>query len=191
MKKDKLYNYWQNQFKDHHCYMQSEDDPEFFKIREIIVSYLEPNSTLLDVGCASAGTYSHLKKYHSEKSLEDLKIKYKGVDFASNFEKENKKRFPDGNFETQDARELKEENNSWDTVLLYDTLDGMKKWEKAINEAIRVTKKRIIILIWQNLDKVVPEISNYLYLNFKLKELKGKLLEDLPINSHYMFIGDK
>lgn len=181
---EKNYIYWQKEFDGHNNYMiggLKGQSYEFYQIRKEILKHSE-QSSLLDVGCASGGTYDHLIRFDNP-----CVTKYKGVDFASNFIKTNRKRFPETKWEVQDARSLKEKDKSWDIVLLYDTLDGMPNWEKALNEAIRVAKKRIIIVLWI---KLCPMEEKVEYLKSKGLKVKNYWLKDLPINEHYFIIGD-
>jgi ubiquinone/menaquinone biosynthesis C-methylase UbiE len=174
------YNYWQNQFDGHKRYMISGNGNEYYKIRRRILLYINDNSSLLDVGCASAGTLHHIKNF-SKKN-----IAYKGVDYASNFIKANKKRFPKEKFEVQDARDLKEKDESYDVVLLYDVLDGLEGWELAIEEAIRVAKDKIIITMWK--DNHMDEKLDYMKKRMKVKHFDFHPKET---NYHYFIIGYK
>lgn len=61
-----------------------------------------------------------------------------------------KELFPHGNFEVQDARKLKEEDNSWECVLLMHCLDHLDDYKAAIKEAVRVSKKYICICLWRS-----------------------------------------
>lgn len=192
------YDYWQNQFREHDNYMISNhadfvgsvpnDTKEFYLIREHILEFINNNDSVLDVGCASGGTYLHIKDFSFKK------IKYKGIDYVENFIESCKKRHPEANWEVSDARDLIENDKSWDVVLLYDTLDYLMnpdrplKWKKAIDEAVRVAKKRIIIVIWSDIKRDAPRIRRYLKNKVKLKEIE---LNSLPKSPHLMLIGEK
>lgn len=104
--------------------------------------------SLLDIGCGTGPIYQLL--INAEEDIWDSVIKYKGIDYAPNFIAWAKKEFGDQLFEQGDARNLKEQDDSWDCVLLMHALDHIKEYEDVIREASRVTKKYIIIVLWQD-----------------------------------------
>lgn len=181
--KEKNYNTWQNDSGDHKTYMLGLNIPtsEYYRIRKKALSYLEKGDSLLDVGCASGGTYHHIINYTKRK------IEYKGVDYCEKFIEANKGSYPEAEFEVQDARYLKEDNNSWDVVLLYDVLDGLKGWKQAIDEAIRVCRKKVIIVMWMD-----PRMDLKLdYMEKKMKNVKAFDWQPVGTHYHYFIIGDK
>ncbi len=184
---EKYYQYWQNEFDGHNDYMLSNKGNEYYQIREKVLSYVKDGESLLDVGCASGGTYQHIKDYFVKK------IKYKGVDYVENFVESCRRRHPEALWNVSDARELKEEDHSWDTVLLYDTIDylmnpkDIHNWRKALDEALRVARKRLIIVLWSDYIRDGAKIKKYLKGKVKLTEIE---LYDLPQSPHHMFIGE-
>ena len=179
-KKEKNYDYWQNIFDGHYDYMMSGKDNEYYLLREEFIKYLKDGDKVLDVGAASGGTYQHLKEFV------DKKIDYKGTDYASNFIKANKERFPEAKWEIQDARYLKEADESYDAVIMYDVLDSMEGWELALDEAMRVSKKWIFILMWT--DNNMDDKYNYL----KDKGWKTRMYQiDHYIRGHRIIIAKK
>jgi len=100
--------------------------------------------TILDVGCGTAPIYELI---HT-KSLPEF-LDYKGVDYSEGMIETAKKHFPLGKFEVQDGRNLKEPDNSWDCVLMMHSLDHINEYTKAIQEAARVSKKYVCIILWR------------------------------------------
>ena len=161
--KEDNYSYWQGQFDGHQHYMVSGEGNEYYFIREIILKEIKSGESLLDVGCASGGTYRHIKEF-SKKT-----IKYKGIDFAEKFIEANKEQMPKIDWEVGDARYLKEPDKSWDNVLIYDSIDRLDGWEKALDEADRVAKKQIILIMW--IDNNMDEKRDYLEkLGYSIKQ---------------------
>ena len=105
--------------------------------------------SFLDVGCGTGPLYELL----INAPLRDyLPIsEYKGVDYSEEMIRVCKKEFPKGNFEVQDARKLLEVDNSWDAVVLMHCLDHLDKYQEAIQEAARVTRQYVIIILWRAL----------------------------------------
>ena len=98
--------------------------------------------SLLDVGCGTGPIYQLIVERHQP-------LIYKGVDYSWAMIDIAKKEFPEANFEVQDARHLKEEENSWDCVLLMHALDHLDDYQSAINEAASVAKKYVCIILWR------------------------------------------
>lgn len=106
--------------------------------------------SLLDVGCGTGPIYELLLNQDDTFNPWDNIEHYKGVDYSWRMVETAKKLFPYGHFEVQDARFLKEDNNSWDCVLLMHCLDHLNDYQAAIMEAVRVSKKYIIICLWRS-----------------------------------------
>jgi ubiquinone/menaquinone biosynthesis C-methylase UbiE len=86
-----------------------------------------------------------------------------------------------------DARKLKEEDDSWDIVCLYDVLDGLPCWEEALKEAYRVAKKKVIVLMW--MDPHMDEKKEYMRsLGFRVIEID---IEGDGLHYHKFLIGEK
>ncbi len=141
--KETNYNYWQNEFDSHSSYMLAAEHNEYAILRDFILNFIDDGDSVLDVGCASGDTFGWAIK-------KGKTIDYRGVDYAEKFIEANKKRFPQTKWAVMDARYLKELSGSRDIVILYDVLDGMEGWELALKEAIRVAKKRVIVLMWMD-----------------------------------------
>lgn len=104
--------------------------------------------TLLDEGCGTGPIYELITNPPTEGRWDNIH-KYKGTDYSWRMIETAKQQFPYGHFEVQDARALKEADNSWDCVLLMHCLDHLDNYQKAIEEAVRVSKKYIAIILWR------------------------------------------
>lgn len=103
--------------------------------------------SLLDVGCGTGPIYElNLAQFPMRKPFV-----YKGTDYSWRMIDTAKGLFPEGDFEVQDMRDLKEEDNSWDCVLLMHSLDHTDDYKAAIAEAARVAKKYVCIILWRSL----------------------------------------
>jgi ubiquinone/menaquinone biosynthesis C-methylase UbiE len=119
-----------------------------------LVKYVDDFDTFLDVGCGSGTTIDALKAIKK-------KIKYKGVDFIESRVAWLKDKFlpytfgigalPDTTFEVQDARHLKEEDQSWDIVWSRHVIDHLDGFEQPMDEQCRVAKKYAICVLWYSL----------------------------------------
>ena len=111
----------------------------------LLINFID-GSKVLDVGCGS-GIYVDY--------LSSLGYQVWGLDFVEKFiegEKKNKK----GNFVKGTAEKLPFEDNLFDTVFLFDILEhGDDK--KILQQAKRVTSKRIIIIVPRVVDKELEQ----------------------------------
>jgi ubiquinone/menaquinone biosynthesis C-methylase UbiE len=103
--------------------------------------------TLLDVGCGTGPIYDMI--VNNEDGKYDNIHKYKGTDYSRTMIETCKAQFPAGDFEVQDARDLMEEDDTWDCVLLLHCLDHLDNYKAAIAEAARVSNKYVIIVLWR------------------------------------------
>lgn len=103
--------------------------------------------TLLDIGMGTAPIYDLIVN-NPDGRWDNIK-KYKGTDYSYAMVDVAKEMFPHGNFEVQDARSLKEQDNSWDCVLLMHALDHLDDYQSAIREAARVANKYVCIILWR------------------------------------------
>lgn len=118
-----------------------------------LFSFIENDESVLDVGCGPGHNMEHFAQYGPALS------KYKGVDYASYFVEADNQRLKarlDENFttaevlpfEVQDCRDLKEADASWDVVVLQDCLEHTNGYEKPMQEALRVAKRRVVVVFW-------------------------------------------
>ena len=111
--------------------------------------------TLLDVGMGTAPIFDLI--INSPEARWDNIRDYKGTDYSWAMVDIAKEMFPHGKFEVQDARALKEPDNSWDCILLMHALDHLDDYQAAIREAARVAKKYVCIILWRPFIEDDPE----------------------------------
>lgn len=99
-------------------------------------------SGFLDVGCGTGPLYELNRNRENP-------FMYKGVDYSWAMIEQAQKHFPEGSFEVQDARKLKESDSAWDAVVLMHCLDHLDDYRAAIREATRVSRKYVIIILWR------------------------------------------
>lgn len=100
--------------------------------------------SILDVGAGTGPIYELIKQSNGY-----WPFKYKGTDYSPVMIEIAKEKFPEGQWDVEDARLLEEEDNSWDCVLLMHCLDHLNDYQSAIREAARVTKKYVCIILWR------------------------------------------
>lgn len=110
--------------------------------RHMLESFINDGESLLDVGCGPGHNFQHFNDFGPQLSA------YKGTDYSERFIRVCKLKYPDGNWEVQDARKLTEPDKSWDVVLLQDIVEHTNGYEKPFTEALRVARKRIIVTFW-------------------------------------------
>lgn len=103
--------------------------------------------SLLDVGCGTGPIYDLIVN-NDEGRWDNIK-EYKGTDYSWRMVETAKEMFPHGNFAVDDARKMKEKDNSYDCVLVMHCLDHLDDYQSAITEAVRVSKKYICICLWR------------------------------------------
>lgn len=139
------------------------------KLKELGVHFL------LDEGCGTGPIFQLITDPPEEGRWDNIQ-KYRGIDYSWRMIETCKNLFPHGDFQVQDARHLNEPNNSWDCVLLMHCLDHLDDYEAAISEAVRVSKKYIVIILWRGF------VNEGIHLNSrndmgKQKDEEGNLLE--------------
>jgi len=108
--------------------------------------------SVLDVGCGNGLVYKAIKEEGK------LPSKYKGVDLSSKMIETCQKMYPEVEWEQEDADQLKEENESYDIVLLFHVHESMNSYQQSIKEALRVAKKKVIIVFWKGLTNLDEDI---------------------------------
>lgn len=96
-----------------------------------------PETKLLDVG-ASSGYYSEVLKTIG------FPCKYTALDFSTYFKDLAAQLFPDIEFKIGSATELPFENDSFDIVLSGAVLMHLQNYQKAIQEAARVSRRYVV-----------------------------------------------
>lgn len=112
--------------------------------RQWTLEQIQDGESLLDVGCGPGTVYEDIKNSGKD-------IQYTGIDVSKGFVGACKELFPEGDFRLGDASSLGFEDNSFDTVLLRHVLEHAPYYEDPIREAVRVAKRRVIIIMWKGL----------------------------------------
>lgn len=113
--------------------------------KRFTIFLLHNEESVLDVGCGSGALYEEIRKGLT-------RFDYKGVDLTDEFIKACKEQYPEAEFEVQNMFKLKEEDESWDTVINFHAIEyAGPKFKEVIKEALRVAKKRVIIVLWKGL----------------------------------------
>jgi len=178
-KKEKNYHHWE-EVGERDGYMTAEGNNEYAQIRNILGNYIQDEDKILDVGCANGNNLEWWEKMGK-------KFEYVGMDYSNNFIKTNTKRRPDIRWKVADARKLPVKDGEFDVVVIYDVLDALEGWQEALSEAIRASRKRILITMWMDAHMEEKKV----YLEKKgLKVVKIEIVGD-GIHYHYILICDK
>lgn len=116
-------------------------------------------NSLLDIGCGTGPIYDLIINPPIEGQWDNIQ-KYKGTDYSWQMIETAKSLFPYANFEVQDARKMLEPDKSWDCVLLMHCLDHLDDYASAIAEAVRISKKYIVICSWNPFIKEGTNLNN-------------------------------
>lgn len=158
---DKDTNYWsQLMGTDENAahYMESYGEGAGSGTRHLIGTFINDDEEVLDIGCGPAWNFDHFMKYGP-------KIHgYQGYDYSERFVRTANQRinkeYPNSatgavNTDTSgyvmlgDCRDIEEPDESWDVVILQDVLEHTNGYEKPVSEALRVAKKRVIVVFWR------------------------------------------
>lgn len=144
-------NYWDKLMgdKEHAAsYMATYGEGPGFDTRHVVGSFINNGESVLDAGCGPGWNLDHFME--NGPAIE----RYKGLDYSMLFveaanERAAQKGYPDTPyFAKGDIRRLKEPDLSWDVVILQDCLEHTNGYKKAVKEALRVAKKRVIVTFW-------------------------------------------
>jgi len=97
---------------------------------------MRPDKKMLDVGCGNSVLYEHLPP--------ELKPTYTGVDFTPEFIELCRNRYPEGNWQIEDARKLSFADDSFFLVNSTTLLQHILEWRTAAKELVRVAKKYVV-----------------------------------------------
>lgn len=115
--------------------------------RQIISSLINDGESVLDVGAGPGWNYDHFREYGP-------KVDYAGVDYSERFvrianDRLRSKYGESEHFVIAPAEKLPYGDDFYDVVLLQDVLDHTNGYEKPLAEALRVAKKRVIVVFWR------------------------------------------
>jgi len=112
--------------------------------------------SLLDCGVMSAVTYRKIKE-------SKLCVNYTGADVAPQIIDDCRERFPDVDWCVSDVQNLQFDDSSYDVVLIRHVLEHLPYYEKAIQQAKRVSRKYVILCLFHILedqDKIQNKIKS-------------------------------
>lgn len=125
-----------------------------FRGKEFLAWYLPEEESVLDVGCGNGLLFKAIydKIVLPLKQDEPFTIpQYKGIDLSYKMLEGAKELYPEQEWEVGDANDIKEEDESWDNVILFHILECMEDYEQPIKEALRVAKNKVVIAMWKGL----------------------------------------
>lgn len=153
---DVTQDYWDNLMEtDENAanYMYSYGEGPGCETRKVIGSFVNDGESVLDLAAGPAWNYDHFKEYGPD-------VIYKATDLSPRFVRVAKARHPEMNIELGDMRDIKEDDGSWDVVLLQDALEHTNGYEKPVSEALRVARKRVIVCFWRTMKDVVTKTND-------------------------------
>lgn len=130
-------------------YMESYGEGPGSETRQIISGFINDGESVLDVGCGPGWNLDHFMEYGPA-----IK-RYRGIDYSERFVRVANERAmakagtATGPFELGDCRKLKAYNSQYDVVIIQDCLEHTDGYEKPMEEAMRVAKKRVIVTFWR------------------------------------------
>lgn len=149
-------NYWDELMADdEHAseYMLTYGEGPGSPLRHFIGHLINADETILDVGCGPGWNLDHFL-VHGPKFAD-----YAGLDYSERFVRIANER-NNGFYRLGDVRDFQEPDKSWDVVLMQDVLEHTNGYEKPLQEALRVARKRVIITFWHLSDDDNPHIND-------------------------------
>ena len=149
-------DYWSNLMETDEIasnYMDGYGEGPGCETRMIIGEFINDGESVLDLGCGPAWNYDHFKQYGPD-------VTYKATDLSPRFVRVAKARHPELNIEVGDIRDVKEDDGSFDVVILQDVLEHTNGYEKPVREALRVARKRVIVCFWRQMEDVVTKTND-------------------------------
>lgn len=146
--------YWEDYFTDEGAasYMADYGEGAGSPLRHLIGALINDGESVLDVGCGPGWNWDHFLEYGPRL------FAYLGMDYSQRFVRVANQRHP-GKYLQGDVRDIKQPDGSWDVVLLQDVLEHVNGYEKPLQEALRVARKRIIVTFWHLKDEDDPHIN--------------------------------
>lgn len=122
--------------------------------RHKLAEFIEPEQKVLDVGCGPGWNFDHFLEYGPS-------VYYRGVDYSERFVRvANQRVAPMKIFKKGDLRNIPYSDGSFDVVIMQDALEHTNGYEKPLEEALRVSRKRIIVTFWHLTDNDNPRIND-------------------------------
>lgn len=131
--------YWENQDPEHYGSGINYEGKKF------VFNLIPADSSILDAGCGNGLVYKAMKEIGFNAS------EYKGIDLSNSFINYCKEKYPEAKWEIGDINKLNETDESFDVVLLMHCVEANDNYEKPIKEALRIAKKRVILVFWKGL----------------------------------------
>jgi ubiquinone/menaquinone biosynthesis C-methylase UbiE len=153
-------DYWDNLMQTDEAaarYMETYGEGVGSATREMIANFINDGEMVHDVGCGPAWNYEHFKNT-------GLNILYSGSDLSPRFVRVANKRIQEKYGESPiilaDARRLPFKDGQFDVVILQDILEHTNGYEKPVKEALRVSRKRVIISFWHMEENTQTHIND-------------------------------
>jgi ubiquinone/menaquinone biosynthesis C-methylase UbiE len=149
-------DYWDNLMGDDETasnFMYAYGEGPGCETRMMVGEFIADGESVLDAGCGPGWNYDHFKEYGPP-------VSYKAFDLSPRFVRVAKKRQPDMNIEVGDVRDIKEDDGSFDVVILQDVLEHTNGYEKPVLEALRVARKRVIVVFWRRMESIVTKTND-------------------------------
>lgn len=123
--------------------LKLKNPPKLFEMIKIVFNRIEPNLSLLDIGCTSGYYYEIINHYFPGR------FDYSGCDYNKNSIELAKNYYPYVNFSVEDITKLSFEEKCYDITFLSGVIEHVPDFKKGIKELCRITKKYIILhRIW-------------------------------------------
>ncbi len=117
-------------------HLSDPNTPERREIRKILVN--NNIHSILDAGC---GPGTELEGYKAT----NMDMEYIGLDMSTRMIETAKKRYPGYHFVLGDINKMQFNDCSYDAVVLKHVLEHLSDYKNAVNEAVRVASKIVII----------------------------------------------
>lgn len=135
------------------------------KLAKRILSSLKFNNCL-DVGCASGYMISQIAKIFPN-------AKYIGVDIYDKAIEYAKKAYPNINFKVASADRLPFEDNTFDVILFYETIEHVENPQECLKEIRRVLKKDGTLILTMDSGSLLFKLVWFVWENTKGKVWQG------------------
>lgn len=129
--------YWVDEVKDSKWFLSDAVDG-LNGVRRWLLDVIPDNESIIDIGCGPGTVYEIFR-------LAGRKNDYLGVDRDLEILKLAQSLSPDAKFENEDCNFLPYPDNSIDHCILFTVVDMISDFRKAIEEAVRVSRKQVII----------------------------------------------